>query len=187
MTEQIFEIGIQALGEHFNKAITDFLREAYWLAVKDLTEIEWKAACARSAQSSKFFPTADELLDFAGKPGGEAAGEAAWQKVMNGIAYVGSYGSIDFDPAINATIETMGGWQKLCERSGEDFYKWARKEFLAIYGNLRTRKFVAPAKLVGRVEEYNNRFGYPKAFPGPKRLGDIAQEQIERLAEGGQE
>jgi len=165
-----FAIVMNALGAAFNRPITPAVLTAYEMGLDGLAIEEIEAAAKRALKTCKFMPTPAELRELAGDAKPEDAALIAWEIATRAVEAIGWYGSVQFeDPAITATIRSLGGWQKFCERCGGEEEKWLRKEFLTTYASYR-RTGVSPEAampMVGEFERQNRLMGFHREEDRP--------------------
>lgn len=128
------------LCEAFGRQATPITFQAYHLVLQDVTNDQLEAAATSALQSTeKFMPTAGQLRELA-RLGGlscESRAQAAWQEFDAAVARHGADRSVSFeDGLINATIRGLGGWVWCCEREGDSYHIWLRREFLGAYMRL---------------------------------------------------
>ena len=115
----------------------------------------------------------------------------AWSVVERSVGTVGAYRSPDFDDAlINATIRSLGGWERVCGTDPRDFDTHLRREFLRSYEAI-ARAGIGPeacGPLVGFFERENALRGFERdsgrriATGLPQRRKGIAGKgQVPRL------
>jgi hypothetical protein len=81
-------------------------------------------------------PSPGQLRELAlcGPGGYTARAEYAWTEFVEAVETIGADNSISFDDGLtNATVRTLGGWVECCEKTGDEFDKWLRRDFLAAY------------------------------------------------------
>jgi hypothetical protein len=81
-------------------------------------------------------PSPGQLRELAlcGPGGYTARAEYAWTEFVEAVETIGADKSISFDDGLtNATVRTLGGWVECCEKTGDEFDKWLRRDFLATY------------------------------------------------------
>ena len=79
-------------------------------------------------------PSPAELRELAGDLGARDAAILAWDAFERAVVSHGGYSTVLFeDPAINATVRQLGGWERCCEMPTEQFDTWLRKDFERIY------------------------------------------------------
>lgn len=163
MSEQRKAIVIGALAELYGKALSQPGLILYVHALRDVDADAVEQAAAKAAQQCKFMPLPVELRELAGDARPEDRALLAWEVFASAVEGVGWYHSPDFDdPIINATVRSLGGWQKCCETPSSEFDKWLRKDFIATYtGYTRTGVSEDAARpLVGYFERQNAILGY---------------------------
>lgn len=130
MKYESFAAGIAVLAASFGRAIEKPLLEGYWLALSELTDAQFAAACRRALEGARFFPAAAELRAFAGIISLSDRGPEAWLIVRAALDQYDHTDSLDFGPLVNAVVRDLGGWQYLCACSIPDLV-WREKEFVA--------------------------------------------------------
>lgn len=167
-----FAAKMRALCSRFRVLPTDPLIDGYWMALSGCTPDDISAAITRATVELDRMPNAKALRDMCmGDP--SAAAAEAWSEVVQAVSSVGRYRSVDFaDPTINAALRSMGGWVRLCNRGGDDFHIWARKEFVAAYADYRRRGQLDEhqcAHLPGAHERDQSAISEPPALIGTPR------------------
>jgi len=94
------------------------------------------------------------------------------------ILQYGIYENVSFDPIINKTIESLGGWQDFCTTPTEE-WKWKQKDFIKnycmFYQDAKSPDFKYPASLPGINNSYGKRINYIKtkyAVDTPKQIDE---------------
>ena len=108
---------------YYRQQVSEFTLSVWWQAMQpfELEQVQ-KAltAHATDAERGQFAPkVADVVRILAGTVTDRAA--LAWGKVHEAMSGVGAYTDVCFDdPAINAALEDMGGWPKVCRTELKD-------------------------------------------------------------------
>ena len=172
---------IQSVAGTFRQQVTDSLLDGYWMGLSDLTLDQLNLACHRSLRACEFMPTVKELRELAGQQSDEDRAVIAFREVEQAVLRVGWYKSPDFeDKAINATIRNLGGWQRICDLSEEEFDKWFRKDFERVYG-VYSRRGVGDedgASLEGEFAKSNRTLGYHDNIPTPLLIESTSENQL---------
>lgn len=63
----------------------------------------------------------------------ETRAEAEWGIVLRAMSDVGSYGSPDFCPQTERTVELMGGWPHLCATVTQSNMDFKRRDFIKLW------------------------------------------------------
>jgi hypothetical protein len=165
------------LASMFRVEADEAMVEGYAIGLHGIDPQRIKAATAAVLQQNRqFMPTAGELRELAmsdGK-GFEAITTQAWQCLNHGIDRVGYTGSPNFaDGLINATVRHLGGWERVCGLTLEEFEKWFKKDFQQTYLSFARNGCSAEMcrPLVGAVERESARY---HGLPNP-RSGKIYQ------------
>jgi len=152
------------------KELSETILEIYWQVLKELTLDQFNRAVKVSATSSKFFPKPAELLAAIAP---DAAGQAvvAFDRAAAAMS-IGTYKTVCFDdPAINATIASLGGWIEFGQKEATE---WLRKDFQKIYEvhykRIRAGDFSGiPTKLPGIIELSPKKMESETVFIGDKQ------------------
>lgn len=129
-----FATAIRALAAAFRVEVTEPLLMGYWLALDDLDLSAVQNAVRRALRECRFMSSANELRQLAGEMRPDHRAVMAWDAFEGAVVRVGGYRSVTFDdPFINATIRSLGGWQRLCEMDPKQFNTFLRKDFERIY------------------------------------------------------
>ena len=143
------------------------------------------AAIDRIGETADRFPSANQIREaISGKPEDQA--EHAWQIVMEALARIGTYQSIEFrDPIINAVLrELVGTWADMRKHDdGENGLVWLGRDFKKLYCDY-LRKGMVPevGHLPGATELDNKRRGLYDAIKEPVAFGPGPQAPIKKLA-----
>lgn len=183
-----FALLLEALAATFQKKTDEAMLEGYWIALSDLPIDIVHLAVRKAMRESEFFPTGKKLRDYAAEFRGEKTIQEramiAWAAVDRATSEVGGYRSPDFDdPTTNAVIRNMGGWERFCVATEEEFSKWLRKDFLKAYEVLHAAGVGEEqgAPLVGICERANRINGYDVKPPVRVITGLPAPEQQPRI------
>lgn len=129
-----FTLDIEALFTTFRADVTEAKLQAYWMAMQHVDIERADAAVSRAITECQFMPSPSELLILSGEMTPQDRAVRAWDSVRKAIGSHGAYSSVDFDdPLINAAIRNMGGWERLCRMTTEDFEVWGKKDFTKAY------------------------------------------------------
>lgn len=130
---------LQALAATFNRECDEPMMMGYEMGLDDLPLSTIKVAARRAMRECQRMPSVSELRELVGAaaPSAQDRALAAWGAVQAAMVKHDFYHSVDFDdPAINATLRVMGGWQAFCERMDVDEVKWVQKEFQVNYASV---------------------------------------------------
>lgn len=181
----IFAKMIIALGEYYNREISDGLIDMYW---NGLTHIDIKVvreALNRHMQNpdtGQFMPKIADIVRMTGGTTQDAA-LIAWSKVDKGMRSVGCYESVVFDDAlIHRVITDMGGWIGFGNKTEEDWV-FVGKEFENRYRGYasRSERPEYPPMLTGMAQAQNSQLGFTAA--PPRLIGD--PERARSVYSGG--
>lgn len=164
-----FVTAIEALAASFRTEVSEALLEGYWLALDDLTLAAVGLSVKRAMRECTFMPTAHELRGLSGEVRIEHRSILAWDAFESAVRLHGGYASVDFDdPIINATVRNLGGWERCCDLSAEEFDKFLRKDFERVYAALFASG--VPADRAGPLLGIHARESAKFGFDGPKAL-----------------
>jgi hypothetical protein len=136
MFAELYSVSLKDRGKRFV--------ELWISAVSDLDPRTLDAACRRTIQVCKFFPTPADVrgqIDQAVAKGFELEAECEWQKLLSWVRqYVFPDTGVSHNaPRLAAAVEhaakAAGGFFYI-ERCSEDELVWCRKNFLAAYKNV---------------------------------------------------
>lgn len=177
MTADEFEETIAVLIAGVGRRMEPKMVDAWRVALSDLSVEQLQAAIVKCLREYKFagFPPVGQIREWAGAGEGglriEDRAALAWDRVLEAIRNVGAYRSVNFDdPAINATIRTLGGWQTLCDAKADELRQFIRPRFLESYrANAAFGVSEAAAEpLAGILASDAGRFGH--IAPEPERI-----------------
>jgi hypothetical protein len=158
-----FAIAISGMAATFRQEVTEAILTGYRMGLDDLPIESIERAVARALQDCRFMPSVAELRDLAGHLSPSDRAIRAWDVAVHANHLHGYYESVDFDDkVINATIRSMGGWERFCERFEEEDAKWIRKEFERLYASF-CRSGLSPeaaGPLVGFCDRSNAGLGF---------------------------
>ncbi len=159
-----FAQALLALASAFNAECDEMKVRAFWMGLDDIPIEKIELAVRLAMKGCKFMPTVRELRELAGEMSPEQRAIRAFDAFAGAVQSLGCYGSPDFDDrVINATVNNMGGWLRICERADEpDFDVWGRKEFERIYVSLCRTGISSEmgSRLIGYHEQQNTAAGY---------------------------
>lgn len=155
--------GVSVLAEAFGRKLSETTHRAYQIGLNGLTAEQIERATELALATCKFMPTPAELRE---RVAGSVADRAveAWEDFTKAVERIGSYKTVDFDDkVINAVVRSLGGWEQVCAKTGDEFDKWLRKDFLAAYEAYARRGVgdEAAAPLIGFFDRENAAGGYP--------------------------
>ena len=153
-----FWAAMKALGETFDREITEGKLDAYSFALKDLPieEIEKGTLEVMRTRKTASFPKPGEIRE-ASQGNIELEAIMAFEVVEKAIRKYGAYQSVVFDdPVISRTIANLGGWVKMCRTPIEEA-KWIKKDFLRLYDAFSSRG-VEAVLLIGILDSTNGTY-----------------------------
>lgn len=156
---------VTILAETYRQKISKATIEAYRIGLRDLPIEAIDRAVQAAIRTSRFMPTPSELRELAGETSPADRAILAWAALGKAVVRIGPYRSPDFDdPIINATVRSLGGWERVCSLGVEEFDKWLQKDFLRTYEAF-ARTGVGDeqgAPLIGIAERHNRAIGYDR-------------------------
>lgn len=157
INDDVFKKNMDGLSMLFNYKIDPVLYEIYYRALQSLSDEEFVRAVNILVKRNKFMPKPAEILEVA-RGNREAITEQAWQTLVKAINIVGVYEDVQFeDKYLAGSVELLGGWQKLCNMTEEDF-KYAHVTFRKIYGeHARTKPFRGIVSIENEQKGYKHR------------------------------
>jgi len=125
---------VGVLAEAFGRTATEATIAAYTIGLGGLTPQQVENATGKALRSCRFMPTPSELRELAGELRLTDRAEIAWASFERAVTREGGYRSVCFDdPAINATVTSLGGWRALCEMPATEFDSFVRQKFIKAY------------------------------------------------------
>lgn len=175
--------------EAFNRKATPVTFKAYEIALTDIgDESLTEAGNAVLRGTGEFMPTPGQLrqLCLTGGKSYESRADIAWHEFDRAVSLEGADRTVTFaDGLINATARLCGGWIRCCEKSGDDYFVWLKKEFKQTYIRLCETGASAEMRgpLTGRLEMANS--GFPdetlkqlKAYTGAEPVVVGTSQQV---------
>jgi hypothetical protein len=177
MNEIEFAPVFAILIDYFGAKPSEAVSNVYYEAFKEWSLQDFKKACQSVMESRVFsgLPKIAEIREaFIGNI--EDAKVMAYQSLLKATAS-GGYESVIFeDGAIGHAVEAMGGWQKVCEMTFDD-WKYRKKEFESLYMAYLRRGDTEPVKFLGLFEAHNNQNEEWKKFT-PKEIVIKAENKL---------
>jgi hypothetical protein len=163
---------LAGLGEIYDKQITEFTADIYFNVLKDYSFEQVRGAVDAVVRTHKYntLPKPAEIIEkIEGKK--EDSAILAWDSVIKAIRKYDYIETVIFeDKVIHRVIDSLGGWQWLCDQTKDDL-RFIAKDFQRLYSIFQNRDGEAPEKLLGFVEQENFKKGYDKDIPEAKRIG----------------
>ena len=132
-------VSVSALCEAFGRTPSDATFRAYQWGLEGLSAEDVQRATRLALRQCRSMPAPAELRELVASTGDGADGRAskAWYSVERAVQDHGYMKTVNFDdPLINAAIRLIGGWQRYCSVTVDEFDKWLRKDFIAEYVKL---------------------------------------------------
>lgn len=212
MSKKVDALGaaVLLLCESFNREATEVVIEAYRMGLDDIPLEAIKKAVVTAIKTCRFMPTVSELRELTGEIKVEDRAVLAFAALNKAIDQHHYIRSVDFDDrAINATINTLGGWEAICDTPQKEWNTFFRKRFIDTYvAYTRSGRIgeSAGAPCVGFIDRENHFNGFNtnnlvrietglplthEAAPQPlrvrgQRAGDLPKKIGDFLDETGQ-
>lgn len=107
----------------------------------------------RNTDTGQFMPKIADVIRACSKDSKEERALIAWEKVRSKAPYD--------DPAIDATIESMGGWRAIGQRQEAEWLTFGAQEFMRRYEiydrRQRTQRALLEAKETKQIEAFAKR------------------------------
>lgn len=182
---------VQALAAAFNVEPDQPLLLAYRMGLEGLPIIMIEEAARRAIQTEEFMPKVAHLRKLCGAEASpETRAQLAFDMVGRMLGAVGTYRSVVFDdPITNATIQSMGGWVALGEKTESEWLTFTKADWIKSYkANYEARRGTMAVQLgtadrsngAGVNEEKVIRIGVDL----PKVPG-LSYERVEKRLERG--
>ncbi len=181
-----------ALAATFRTEASEAMLEGYWIGLEDIPFSAVQSSVVQAMRASKFMPNVAELREFAGDRKVSLADRAqvAWGVFERAVVQHGAYRSVSFDdPIVNATVRSLGGWQRCCDLPVTEFDTFLRQSFLKAYEAFaRTgASDDLSAPLLGIHDQHNGLHGYGTKKPvmiatGLPPLARLEKQQREQQA-----
>lgn len=94
--------------------LTDEALAVWWLAMREWSLDEFKAAAAQLSRSVEFFPNPYHFEQLRKKASSETVGEA-WARVRAKLMHVGAHDRVSIEPRIDRVVSLMGGYFRLSQ------------------------------------------------------------------------
>ena len=150
------------VSEIYKSEITQSLLNVYYTLLKQYDINDFKRVCVEIMREYKYntLPKPAEFIERLEPPKDDLETKAikAYDLAIRAMARFGVYESVSFsDKAINATIESLGGWVEFGNRENNDFL---RANFIRIYKAYAKNTDHAPKCLIGLSDYENLKNGY---------------------------
>lgn len=164
-------IVLYALGELYDKKITESILEIYFDIFKEYSVDEFKTAAYKVIKSHVYnsLPKPASILEYLEGTSDDKA-LMAWNLAQEAVIKVGYYDSPKFeDPIISNCIVEMGGWQWFCSVQTSEL-PFVERRFLDLY-RLFLKRGCDPLELVGFHNAGNRLKGYKEKIKPPVLIG----------------
>ena len=162
-----FADSIATMAEAFGRALTPLTLKAFELGLDDIPIEQIERACTERMRNGKFFPNIAEIREACGCLTPTARAAKAFQCLSEATLQHGYYRTVLFDdPVLNATVNNLGGWQRLCDiTAGDEWDKWFRKEFERVYAGFAAAGIGSDEPLIGWCDSQNRFTGHQRREP----------------------
>ncbi len=154
---------VAVLCEAFRQKGTEATVEAYRIGLEGISPDALKIALGAAIRGSRFMPSPAELRELAGEVTGKDRAVLAFTALDAAVLRHGYYHSVDFDdPLLNATVNALGGWEKVCDVSIKEWDSFFRNRFIDVYQAYAKRGVTADqaAPCIGFYDRSNGFNGY---------------------------
>lgn len=128
-----FAKGLMMLAEVFKRECDDLLTEGYFLVLRELSFEEWRKAVVMALRSCRFMPTPSELWELA-RPPKVRNPDSALKEIRQAFLRYGRNRTPQWsDPAIEESVESVGGWNHLCSLTEEQFQRFTVPQIAKVY------------------------------------------------------
>ncbi len=160
--------------------------KVYWEALQDIPVDRLRIAFMLAIKRDKFMPKPSELIEYAQVQDMTLRAQQAHILVTSAMRRYGAYQTVTFDPAINSTIEALGGWREICGIDRDIWHGYRKRDFVQIYTRnvgmeLGGGRLEAPLRLPG-IFEVNN---VAKGLNPPRCVQVNIPTALLALLEGG--
>ena len=134
---------VRQLAAAYRQEADKFTQQAYLMGLVDLPTEKIRAAVITAMRAEQFMPTVATLRRLAGAElSTESRAVVAFDALSNAVVRHGAYTSVRFDdPILNTTVQSLGGWVRICETSEAEWDSHFRHRFMAAYrGNLEAKR-----------------------------------------------
>jgi len=134
---------VVALAAAFNRDADEPLQTAYLMGLADLPLAKVRDAVSRALSTEQFMPTVATLRRLAGAElSTESRAVIAFDALSSAVVQQGAYRSVRFDdPILNTTVQSLGGWVRICETPEAEWDSHFRHRFVQAYrGNLEAKR-----------------------------------------------
>lgn len=162
---------LEPVSELFSRPMTPEILNLWFGLLGPYSPEEIRSAFSRFIQTESRMPLPADILKIIRGSEEDRALEAL-MKVEKAMDEHGAYATVVFDdPAIHATIQSLGGWVKACRQTEYEF-TWWKKDFRERYQMIEQRGLPpdVPLKLFGIFDQTNLPMGRPPQTP--QMIGD---------------
>lgn len=159
---------ITMLAEAYGRTVTKVTFLAYIAGLDGLTVEQIEQGVNRALKTCKFMPAPAELRELAGELKGQDRAVKAWMALERAIVQQGAYRTVDFDDrVVNATVRSLGGWERICATDPKEFDTFLRQKFIASYAALYAAGVgeEEAAPLQGIFDRENSKHGFDAQVP----------------------
>lgn len=153
---------VVALASAFNREADEPLQTAYLMGLADIPIDKVRAAVSRALNTEQFMPTVATLRRLSGAElSTESRAVIAFDALSRAVPEHGAYASVRFtDPILNTTLQSLGGWVRICETPESEWDSHFRHRFLQAYrANLEAKRGTMHASRgIASVENTHNGF-----------------------------
>lgn len=162
MTNKEFNIAFKPFLDYFSTGeMTKEKINIYFLALSNLTAEQLNNAFISMIRNRvyKNFPQVAEIIQYALGTNENTLNSRiviAKETLKKAIMKYGSYASVQFeDLGIHAVIDSLGGWQKLCNMAESEFQKFMTFEFQKVYKAYTEIPYKVSTHYIGFFDQQN--------------------------------
>lgn len=136
---QRFSAVMTGMAELYQRELSTFLLDAYWLALRDWTLADFEDAAAHLMKNSKWLPKPSEFTDL--RKAGEAGPAEAWSEALRACV---QWRNPERLPTglIAAAARAVGGFRMIAMSDTERDLPHLQRRFMAAYEELRESKAI---------------------------------------------
>jgi hypothetical protein len=152
---------VRQLSAAYRQEADKYTQQAYLMGLLDLPIERIRLVAIQAIRSGeKFMPTVAELRRMAGAElSTESRAVVAFDALSSAVARAGAYRSIRFDdPILNTTVQSLGGWIRVCDTPEAEWDSHFRHRFVQAYrGNVEAKRGTMHAQRgIAEVENTHN-------------------------------
>lgn len=158
---------VSGMAATFGRELDEPALAAYRMALDDLAIEDLERATAQAMRTCQFMPTVAELRRLAGVDVSSKTRIAlAFDALTRAVIRCGAYRTVRFDdPILNSAVASLGGWEKVCDTTDDDWQSHFRHRFGEVYAANLEAKRGTMHPLVGIHDRENGFNGFEERQP----------------------